>query len=138
LPRARLNPSDADEVLIRVAACSVGYVDALTTLGGYQIKPPLRFTPGGEISGVVAQTAARAPTDLMGARLVAQVGGGFGDYAVCAARAVARIPDAVTFEQAAVFRTNLATALHGLRDRGALAPGERRLALDASSPALSN
>jgi NADPH:quinone reductase-like Zn-dependent oxidoreductase len=71
----------------------------------------------------------------MGARVTAQVGRGFGDYAVCAARAVARIPDAVTFEPAAVLRTNFATAL---RDRGAPAPGERLLALDPSAPTLSN
>ena len=35
------------QVLIRVAACGVGYVDSLVALGRYQVKPPLPHTPQG-------------------------------------------------------------------------------------------
>ena len=45
-------PADA-EVLVRVGACEMGYVDALLALGGYQVKPQLPFTPGQEVGGVV-------------------------------------------------------------------------------------
>src|SRR5260370_1222175 len=47
------------EVLIRIAACSVGYVDALTALGGYQVKPPLPFTPGAEVSATASSAENR-------------------------------------------------------------------------------
>ena len=121
------------EVLIQIAACSVGYVDALTALGGYQVKPPLPFTPGGEVSGVVASLGPGAPADLLGVAVSAYVsGGGFRDYAVCPARAVTPVPRAMSAEQAAVFRTNFATALHGLSDRGRLQPGERLLVMGAA------
>ena len=43
------------------AACSVGYVEALTALGGYQLANPLPFTPGGEVSGVVEKLGEGAP-----------------------------------------------------------------------------
>jgi NADPH2:quinone reductase len=39
------------QVRIKVAACGVGYVDALVALGRYQVKPPLPHIPGSEISG---------------------------------------------------------------------------------------
>jgi len=121
------------EVLIRVAACSVGYVDALTALGGYQVKPPLPFTPGGEVSGVVEGLGPGAPAALLGVAVSAYVGGGgFRDYAVCPARGVTPIPAGLSFEQAAAYRTNFATALHGLRDRGRLQPGERLLVMGAA------
>ena len=42
----------AGQVRIRVAACGVGYVDALVALGRYQVKPPLPHTPGQEIAGL--------------------------------------------------------------------------------------
>ena len=35
-----LGYEETGEALIRVHACSVGYVDALLAVGGYQVKPP--------------------------------------------------------------------------------------------------
>ena len=51
----------AGEVRIAVAACGVGYVDALVALGRYQVKPPLPHIPGNEITGRVDAVAAKAP-----------------------------------------------------------------------------
>jgi NADPH2:quinone reductase len=48
----------AGEVLVQVAACGLGYVDALVALGRYQVKPPLPHTPGQEVSGRVAEVGA--------------------------------------------------------------------------------
>jgi NADPH2:quinone reductase len=45
---------------------------------------------------------------------------------------VVRIPDQMSFGQAAGFRINYLTAMHGLRDRAAIAPGERLLVLGAA------
>jgi len=124
-------PSAAD-VRIRVAACGVGYVDSLVALGRYQVKPPLPHVPGGEIAGHVDAIGAAVQGITVGDRVLAQVRGGFADYAIAPATAVNRIPDAMRFEQAAGFRLNYLTALHALRDRARLAPGEKLLVIGAA------
>lgn len=120
------------EVLVKVAACGVGYVDALVALGRYQVKPPLPHTPGQEASGWVEAVGEGVSGLEPGDRVMAAVRGGFGDYAIAPAAAVARLPDRMTFAQAAGFRINYLTALHGLRDRAGLRPGETVLVMGAA------
>jgi len=122
----------ATDVRIRIAACGVGYVDSLVALGRYQVKPPLPHIPGAEIAGHVDAIGTAVQGIAVGDRVMAQVRGGFADYAIAPAAAVSRIPDAMRFEQAAGFRTNYLTALHGLRDRARLAPGEKLLVIGAA------
>jgi NADPH2:quinone reductase len=64
--------------------------------------------------------------------VMATVRGGFADYGVGAVTTVRRIPEAMSFEQAAGFRINYITALNGLRDRAMIAPGERLLVIGAA------
>lgn len=120
------------EVLVRVAACGVGYVDSLVALGRYQVKPPLPHTPGQEASGWVEAVGDGVKDLATGDRVLATVRGGFAELALAQAAAVAKIPDRMTFGQAAGFRVNYLTALHGLRDRGMVRPGERLLVLGAA------
>jgi NADPH2:quinone reductase len=120
------------EVCIKVAACGVGYVDALVALGRYQVKPPLPHVPGGEISGWIDAVGAEVSGLAVGDRVMAAVRGGFAEYAVADGASVKRLPDAMNFHQAAGFRINYMTALHGLRDRAHLAPGEKLLVLGAA------
>ncbi|MGH9273896.1 MAG: alcohol dehydrogenase catalytic domain-containing protein, partial [Acidimicrobiales bacterium] len=48
----RPNPEPgAGKVVVAVRAAGVNYVDGLFVQGKYQIKPPLPFTPGGEVAG---------------------------------------------------------------------------------------
>ncbi|TWT09464.1 NADPH:quinone oxidoreductase family protein [Reyranella sp. CPCC 100927] len=122
----------ATEVRIKVAACGVGYVDALVALGRYQVKPPLPHVPGAEVAGHIDAVGADVRDVAVGDRVMAQVRGGFAEYAIAPAAAVNRIPDNLTFERAAGFRTNYLTALHGLRDRAHLAAGERLLVIGAA------
>jgi NADPH:quinone reductase-like Zn-dependent oxidoreductase len=49
------------QVLIEVQAAAVNFPDALMVQGLYQVKPPLPFTPGAEIAGVVKAVGAEAP-----------------------------------------------------------------------------
>lgn len=65
-----------DSVLIRVKMCGMGYVDALVALGGYQVKPPVPFTPGQEISGVVEAVGAQVMGLKIGDRVMANSFGG--------------------------------------------------------------
>jgi NADPH:quinone reductase len=121
------------QVLIRIHACGMGYVDALVALGRYQVKPPLPFTPGQEIGGVVEAVGEGVAQPKAGERVMASLfGGGLAEYVAVPAQAAQVIPDAMSYAQAAGFRVNYLTALHGLEDRAALKPGERLLVLGAA------
>jgi NADPH2:quinone reductase len=65
-PEAVLHLDDIDapvagagEVLVEVAAASLNFPDVLMCRGEYQVKPPLPFTPGAEVSGVVTALGRR-------------------------------------------------------------------------------
>ncbi|WP_439612734.1 NADPH:quinone oxidoreductase family protein [Reyranella sp.] len=120
------------EVRIKVAACGVGFVDALIALGRYQVKPPLPHVPGAEIGGVVDALGPGVTGFAMGERVLAQVRGGFAEYAIASERAISRIPDRMGLNQAAGFRVNYGTALHGLRGRAALKAGETLVVIGAA------
>jgi NADPH2:quinone reductase len=122
----------AGQVLVRVAACGVGYVDALVALGRYQVKPPLPHTPGQEVSGWVEALGEGVTGLAAGDRVMATVSGGFAEFAAAPATSMLRLPERMTFAQAAGFRVNYLTALHGLRDRGAVKAGETVLVLGAA------
>jgi len=118
------------QVRIRVTACGVGYVDALTALGGYQVKPRLPNTPGSEVAGVVDAIGEAVTDRFPGERVT--TGGGFAEFVLAPSAQVTPIPDRLSFEQAAISRVDYVTALHGLKDRGRLAPGERLLVFGAA------
>lgn len=120
------------EVRIKVAACGVGFVDALVALGRYQVKPPLPHVPGAEIGGVVDALGPGVTGYAIGERVLAQVRGGFAEYAIASERAISRVPDRMSMNQAAGFRVNYGTALHGLRDRAALKAGETLVVIGAA------
>jgi NADPH:quinone reductase len=128
IPRPR-----PDEVLVKVMVCGMGYVDALVAVGGYQVKPTVPFTAGQEISGVVEAVGTDVTRFRIGDRVIANLfGGGLAEYLVADQAVIATIPDKMTFAQAAGFRINYITALHALRDRARLQPGERLLVFGAA------
>lgn len=123
----------ADQVLIRVHACGLGYVDALVATGGYQVKPPLPFTPGQEIAGVVEAIGDDVTELSCGDRVMTSgFGGGLADYNCAPQRRVEKIPDALSFNAAAGFRINYLTAMHALIDRAQIQAGERILVFGAA------
>ena len=131
IDRAEPSPGPG-EVRVRVAACGVGYVDALVALGRYQVKPPLPHTPGSEVAGVIEALGEGVSGLAVGQRVMAQARGGFAELTLAPAAAATPIPDLMSFDQAAGFRINSLTALHGLTDRAALQPGERLLVTGAA------
>jgi len=120
------------EVRIKVAACGVGYVDALVALGRYQVKPPLPHVPGGEAAGWIDSVGDDVDGLVVGARVLAQVGGGFAQFALARAESIQILPDRMGMAEAAGFRINYVTALHALRDRAQLKPGETLLVIGAA------
>lgn len=125
-------PAEGD-VFICVKMCGMGYVDALVALGGYQVKPPVPFTPGQEISGVVEAVGAKVQSVKIGDRVMANsFGGGLAEYVAVPQAMVTVIPDQLADAQAAGFRVNYLTALHSLRDRAQIRAGERLLVFGAA------
>lgn len=120
------------QVRLKVAACGVGYVDALVALGRYQVKPPLPHVPGGEVSGWIDAVGEGVDGFSVGTRVLAQVQGGFAEYALAPVASLHRLPDRMSLAQAAGFRINYVTALHALRDRAHIRPGETLLVIGAA------
>lgn len=121
------------EVLLRVEACGVNFPDLLLIEGRYQQKPPMPFAPGGEVAGRVAALGEGVGGFRPGDRVAAlMTHGGFAEAVVLPAEAVVPVPEGVAPEVAAAVCLAYGTALHALRDRGALQPGETLLVLGAA------
>lgn len=123
----------ANQVLIRIEATGLGYVDALTVAGLYQIKPPLPFVPGNEVSGVIEAAGDNIKHLRQGQRILATPSqGGLAEYITLEESRCTPIPDALTFDDAASFLVNYCTAYHGLEYCGHLKEKETVLVLGAS------
>lgn len=123
----------AGEVLIRVRAAGIGFVDLLIASGKYQVKPPLPFAPGSEYAGEIAALGDGVTSVSVGQRVIGWgFTGAFAQYAVAPAAGLTVIPDSLPFADAAGFRVNYGTAYHGLHDRGRAQPGETLLVLGAA------
>jgi len=121
-----------DQVRVAVRAAGISYVDVLTAEGRYQVKPPLPFIPGSEAAGMISEIGSEVSGLAVGDRVSASGWGGlFAEEAVLPARGVRKIPDALSFAEAAVFPVSYATAWHALLDRGKLQAGETLLVLGA-------
>ena len=122
------------EVVIKVEAAGLGFVDALHVRGGYQVKKPLPFIPGSEIAGTVIAAGDAAGQHLVGKRVVAlsHQGGGLAERAVVSAHACTVLPDAFTSAAAASSLVNYATGIYGLENCGVVQVGETVLILGAS------
>jgi NADPH:quinone reductase len=124
------------EVLIRVRAAALNFLDTLILRGKYQFKPDLPFSPGSEVAGVVERlgdgVSGLAPGDrVMGyARF-----NGCREYVALPAKGLLKIPDRVSDEAAAGLTVTYGTAIHGLKDRGRLKAGETLAVLGASGGA---
>lgn len=122
----------AGEVLVRVRAAGVNFVDGLLVQGLYQIKPPLPFTPGGEVAGEVEALGPGVEGLRIGERVIASCFfGGFTDCLSVPAKAVRPLPSALSFGQGAVLVQSYATALFSLTRRAKVNAGDWVLVLGA-------
>ena len=120
------------EVVVAVRAAGVNFVDVLLVQGLYQIKPPLPFTPGGEIAGEVVQLGAEVEDFSIGERVVVSCGlGGFVERLAVPAVLARRLPASLSFEKGAALVQSYATALYALTRRATVRPGEWVLVLGA-------
>jgi len=124
---------EAWQVVIDVKAASVNFPDVLIIENKYQFKPPLPFTPGSEVAGIVRAVGAGVTQFTPGSRVVAFTGsGGFAEQAVASASACVPLADGVDLELAAAFTLAYGTSHHAVVDRAALQAGETMLVLGAA------
>jgi len=130
LPAPRPGPG---EVVVSVKAASVNFPDVLIIQNKYQFKPPLPFSPGSELAGVVKEVGAGVSNVRPGDRVIAFTT--YGAFAEEVKTEVARLlplPEKMDFVTGAAFLLTYATSDHALRDRGALKAGETLLVLGAA------
>ena len=126
----------AGEVVVRVRAAALNFLDTLITRGKYQFKPELPFSPAAEIAGVV-EAVGDGVTDLeVGQRVCGYIAwNGAREQVAVPAKLMIPIPDGVTDAAAAGVSVTYGTAMHGLKDRGNLKTGESVAVLGASGGA---
>lgn len=122
----------AGDVLIDVRAAGVTFVDALLAQGRYQLKPPLPFTPGGEVAGVIVAVGDGVDAARLRERVLVSCGvGGFADRIAVPEAMARRLPPTLTFGQGAALIQSYATALFALTRRAAVNRGDWVLVLGA-------
>lgn len=118
-------------VVIDVEAAGVNYVDGLLVQGRYQIKPPLPFTPGGEVAGVVSAVGDGVEGWAVGDRVLATVNGGFSEQVAARAGALLEVPDGLSSGQAAAFLQSYGTMYYAYTRRTTVGPDDTVLVLGA-------
>jgi NADPH:quinone reductase len=122
-----------DEVLLNIHATAVNYVDLLVTSGTYQFKPKLPFTPGklpaGEVMAVGRNVSKLKKGDRVQSLLET---GGYAERAVAPADECYKLPDNMSYNEAASMALGFDTAWFALHARGRLQEGETVLILGAT------
>jgi len=114
-----------DQVLIDVKAIGCNFPDILIVQGKYQMKPPLPFSPGHEVAGIVLAVGAGVTRVHQGQRVFAMIElGAYAERAVADETRVFAIPDAMSFEEAAAFALVNQTSYSALVHRAQIQPGE--------------
>jgi len=130
LPSPRPGPG---EVVVSVKAASVNFPDVLIIQNKYQYKPPLPFSPGSELAGVVKEVGADVEGCKPGDKVIAfTTYGAFAEEVKTEASRLLPMPEGMDFPSAAAFLLTYGTSDHALRDRGALRAGETLLVLGAA------
>src|SRR6185436_1766243 len=156
-PEPELNPG---EVLVRVRACALNFLDVWERRGFEHLTIPMPHISGSDVAGEVV--AAAAPDVGIGQRVMLQPGmscgrcaaclsgkdnecpqfevlgyrhhpGGYAEYVKVPVQNLISIPDDIDYVRAAAFPLTFLTAWHMLMTRARLKRGEDVLVLAAGS-----
>jgi NADPH:quinone reductase-like Zn-dependent oxidoreductase len=107
---------EPSEALVRVAAISLNRGETRRAM-----QSPTGWQPGWDLAGVVEQAAVDGSGPAPGSRVVGLLdSGAWAEYVTVPTHALAVLPDAVTFAQAATLPVAGLTALYALSKRGLL------------------
>ncbi len=123
------------EVRVRVRAAGVNRADVLLRLGRYPMPPGAQATvPGLEVAGEVDRVGPDVFDVAAGDRVFGLVaGGGYAEHVVLHARALARVPAGMPFEEAGAVPEAFITAWDAMVDQARLRAGETVLIHAAGS-----
>ncbi|WP_300400528.1 zinc-binding dehydrogenase [Nocardioides sp.] len=122
------------EVLIQTEAVGVSFVDGLIVRGAYQVRPPLPFTPGNCVVGVVAAVGSPEDEALLGQRVASVldgVGGAYATHVLTTAETLAAVPAGIAPDVAAASMESYLTVLFATTHRVTIAAGEEVVVLGA-------
>ena len=121
------------EVVVSVKAASVNFPDVLIIQNKYQFKPPLPFSPGSELAGVVKEVGEGVSGWKPGDKAIAfTTYGAFAEEVKTEASRLVALPQGMDFATGAAFLLTYGTSDHALRDRAGLKAGETLLVLGAA------
>ena len=123
---------NSHEVLIRVKAAGVNFIDLLIRAGNLppQMMPNLPIIPGVECSGTIESVGENVTEFKVGQPVVylGKVGAQcYADYVVADASYVTPLPEQVSLDEAAAILVNYSTAYHMLHNLGQAKPGQNIL-----------
>ena len=122
-----------DELLINVYCCGISFADILASEGKYQDTPPLPFTPGLEVSGVVESVGSAVEEFHIGDEVIALVKwGGFSEKVKAKENFVIKKSKGMSFDTAACMTINYGTSYYALVERAKIKQNDKVLILGAS------
>ncbi len=125
-------PSVGD-VIIDVIGAAVNFPDLLVIENKYQIQPPLPFSPGSEVVGIISAIAEGVEHLKVGDRVIGLcLTGGFREQISISALACIKIPDDISFRNAATLGLAYGTTIYALKDRANIQPQDTLLVTGAS------
>ncbi len=121
------------EICLKIAACGLNFADLLMMRGEYQDTPEPPFTLGMEVAGRVDCIGPDTDGPAIGSRVAVFGGqGGLAEYGCFPAERAVRLPDAMTFNDAAAFQIAYGTSHVALNHTARLRDGETLLVLGAA------
>tara|TARA_Y100000748_G_scaffold299673_1_gene296897 strand:- start:1641 stop:2663 length:1023 start_codon:yes stop_codon:yes gene_type:complete len=113
------------EVVVRIHRAGINFADLMMRQGLYGSNPDFPFTPGYEASGVIISLGNGVKGLELGDRVLAMTGfGGYSEKVSIPSSRVFKLPDSVTFDQAAAIPVTYGTAYHMLFHLGRISPGD--------------
>lgn len=122
-----------EDIIVDVRATAVNYVDLVMIGGTYQFKPDPPFVPGKGPAGIVKAIGEKVTGFAPGDRVLAMAEqGGYAQLTPIHQNNCYRLPDALSFADAASMALVYDTAWFSLVERGRFREGETVLVLGAS------
>jgi NADPH2:quinone reductase len=123
----------AGEVLVTIKATAVNFVDSLVITGKYQFLPQLPFAPGKLPAGIVAVLGDGVTGLKVGDRVLSLAEqGGYAQKVAVDAKQCFKLPDAMSFGEAASMALVYDTSWFGLRERARIKDGDSVLVLGST------
>jgi len=114
------------QVVVKVRAIGINPFETYMREGKYAIKPPLPFTPGVDVGGVIEAVGDGVKEFKVGDRVytAGTVSGAYAEKALCEVKTVHPLPERISFAQGAAIGVPYATAYRALFLRGQARAGE--------------